>query len=196
MQKTNVKLTFFSLMFIVAFLLTGNKYTFICILAAFLHELGHVIAARLLDIKISEFSLGVLGARLRLSERVYSYGQEVIVSAAGPFSNIVFALLAFLFFDGENAEIFIAFSLFLAILNLLPIRTFDGGRIFECLLLLFLPLHFSKRIIDVSTFIFIFFLWSVSVYFLLIYASSLNLFIFSASLFSSLLISEENGRFS
>jgi len=195
MKKTNARLGFFSIMFIVAFFLTGNKYTFICIFAAALHELGHLIAAYLLGIKISEFTFGVLGARMRISEGLHSYKKEMLLSLAGPLSNFIFAFLACVFFDGVFVDIFIAFSIFLAILNLFPIRTFDGGRIFECLLLLFLPFSFSKRIVDISSFIFVFFLWSVSVYFLLIYSSSINLFIFSASIFSSLFISEENGRF-
>ena len=195
MKKTKIKFGFFSLMLIIAFFVTGNKYTFICIFAAVLHELGHIAAACLLDVGISEFTFGALGARLLLSDKVYSYRQEIILSAAGPISNVIFALLAYVLLDGEKPEIFITFSLFLAILNLLPIRTFDGGRIFECILLHFLPIPLSKLIIDISSFIFIFFLWSVSIYFLLIHASTLNLFVFSASLFSSLFISEENGSF-
>lgn len=195
MQKTKIKLGFFSIMLIIAFFVTGNKYTFICILAATLHELGHIAAARLLRVRISEFTFGALGARLHLADKIYSYRQEIILSAAGPISNIIFALISYISLNGEYSKIFITFSLFLAILNLLPIRTFDGGRIFECILLYFFTVSLSKLIIDLSSFIFIFFLWSVSVYFLLIHASTLNLFVFSASLFSSLFISEENGSF-
>ncbi len=195
MKKTNVRLGFFSVMLIVAFIITGNKYTFICIFAATLHELGHLIAASLIRVQISQFALGIFGARLKIANSVYSYKQEIFLCVGGPLANLLSALLAFFLFDGENVNIFITFSLFLSLLNLLPIRTFDGGRIFECLLMQMFSLSFSKRVLDIISFLIIFFLWSVSVYFLLIYGSSLNLFIFSASLFSSLFISEGNKRF-
>jgi len=187
-----VKLGFFSLMLIMSYIVTRDIYTLVTIIAATIHELGHVFAAAALKIRIGEFKLGVLGARLRVSDGIYSYSKEAILCAAGPFINFLTALFAFLLFPkNEIMTIFIFISIGLGILNLLPIRSFDGGRIFEALLLRALVPDIAKKILDCLSFFIVLFLWLVSVYFLLKYSSSLNLFIFSSSLFCGLFVDKE-----
>lgn len=188
-------LGFVSIVFVLICCVSGNKYYLFCLLAAFIHELGHIIAAKKMKININDFNFGVLGARLNISGDIYSYRKEIILAAAGPAINILSAFVVYLLFGGENSDIFIFFSVMLAFLNLLPIQTFDGGRILECALLSCFSINISKNICTVISFVFVFVLWTASVYFLLIYSSSINLFIFSAALFASLFVSAENERF-
>ncbi len=196
MKGVNIKLGFFPTMFLIVLLIAKDYYALISLFAVVVHEVGHILAARVFKIKLSEFSFELLGARLKISEGIYSYTQEIFLCLAGPLFNFLSVLIVIIFFNSKASESFILLSLCYGLLNLLPIRSFDGGRIFESLLLLFIPITIAEKILDLASFIFLFSLWCISVYFLLIYSSSLSLFVFSASLFSNLFISGENTRFS
>jgi hypothetical protein len=54
------------------------------LLAAAVHELGHLLAARVLHIPIRQMRLDLLGARLDVGGRMLSYGEEWALCAAGP----------------------------------------------------------------------------------------------------------------
>jgi len=194
MQKNKFRFGFFSLMIILSSLLAGNKYTLLSFLAAFIHETGHLVASKLFNINIAEFKFEYFCARLVVKNNM-SYIQEILLCLFGPLFNIGTALIAILMIRSFNLNdryllFFTNVSLFLGILNILPVRTFDGGKILEAILnIKYLP-YISKKIIDILSFIIIFFMWTVSVYFILIYSTSLNLFVFSLILFFSLFVIE------
>ncbi len=196
MKKVKIKIGFFAFMLLLALVASKSQYTFISLIAAAIHELGHICAAKILKITLTEFDFGLLGARLKISGGFYSYKQEMALAFGGPLFNFLSAALllslkAMLSISHFALETFILSSLALGILNLLPIHTFDGGRIFESALLNFLPPSAVKFIMDILSFLSVFSLWSISVYFLLIYSYSLNLFIFSLSLFSHLFLESQ-----
>jgi stage IV sporulation protein FB len=175
--------------------ITSNEYTYISFLAAFIHEIGHIIAAKILKIKLKEMKFDFLGARLVVSENTLSYPKEIVLCVFGPLFNFLSAITVYIVsfiygIEDIKTKFFIFASLSLGILNLLPIRTFDGGRIVESLLCYTLSPSVSKKIVDVLSFTMILLLWCISVYFLLIYSSSLSLFVFSISLFFALFITE------
>ena len=153
--------------------------------AAIFHEGGHVVAALLMRIPLRELRLDLLGARLDVSGRLLSYGEEWLLCAAGPaMSLLLSAAVAPLWHLSAYAAIFSCASLILGILNLLPIRTFDGGRMLESGLLFFLPQSVVQLLVRLSSFFFLFLLWAVAVYFLLRVGDGLSLFCFSMSLFN------------
>jgi membrane-associated protease RseP (regulator of RpoE activity) len=78
----------------------------------------------------------------------------------------------------------------LGILNLLPIREFDGGRILGALLCRVGSQRAAQKTVNALSFFCVFTLWSFSVYLLLRFAASLSLFVFSISLFFKLFIRE------
>jgi len=170
------------------------------LLAAFLHEVGHLLAARLLKIPLGELRLGFLGARIEVRGRMLSYGEEWLLCSAGPLSSLFLAVLGALFWDVfAAARLFSCASLLLGILNLLPIRTFDGGRMLECLLLGCLGARAAERVMGVCSFLFLVLLWGVSAYFLLRAGDGLSMLCFSVSLFFRFFGGEgeeggENGR--
>ena len=153
------------------------------VLAAFLHECGHLLAAKLLKIPLRELKIDLLGARLEVSDKMISYSDEWLLSAAGPLSSFLCAILAFpLWKVLPSSAFFSAVSFLLGILNLLPIQTFDGGRMLECL---FMPLFGEKRttrLMGASSFLLLFLLWAVAVYCLLLANDGLSLLCFSMSL--------------
>ncbi len=166
---------------------------FAAMTAAALHEFGHIAAARLLGIRLSGLSLDLLGARLDTGKALISYGDELRLAAAGPFVNLICFIAVYpltLTFPSRFVNTFVAASAGLCLLNLLPIESFDGGRIVSCLISMTIDADHARRILRVLSFFCIFTLWSASVYLLLKTATSLSLFVFSAALFVRIFVSE------
>ena len=154
------------------------------VLAALLHECGHLAAARLLRIAPGQMRLDFLGARMEITGRVLSYGEEWLLCAAGPLASLVAAAgAATLWGVSAHARIFSCASLVLGLLNLLPIRTFDGGRMLECFLSACFSERVSRGVMRACTAVLLFLLWAISAYFLLRVGDGLSLFCFSMSLF-------------
>ena len=155
------------------------------VLAAALHECGHLGAARVLHIPFGQMKLDFLGARLEVRGRMLSYGEEWILASAGPLASLLGAAGGALFWSRSYyAQMFSCASLLLGLLNLLPIRSFDGGRMLECTLSHFLATRVLQDAMRVISFLFLCILWMVAVYFLLKSGSGLSLFCFSMSLLS------------
>ena len=154
------------------------------LLAAFLHECGHMLAARLLDIPLRDLHMDFLGARLEVRGRMLSFSEEWLLAAAGPFVSLLFAALAAtLWYISGYAAVFSCASLVLGLLNLLPIQGFDGGRMIETTLSFFCGVRVSRAMMRVLSFFFLFLLWASAVYFLLRAGDGLSLLFFSMALF-------------
>ena len=154
------------------------------LLAALLHECGHLLAARCMRIPLDGVRLELLGARIDVRGRVLSYGEEWLLCAAGPLFSLLGAAAAAPFWSITSlAQAFSCASLVLGVLNLLPIRTFDGGRMLEVALSAGLDDRTAQKVMAVCSFLFLFLLWAFAVYLLLRAGDGLSLFCFSLSLF-------------
>lgn len=103
------------------------------------HELGHLLAIRLLGGRVTVLRVTCVGAELRLSAR-YPLGPKGLLVAAwaGPAVNLVLAALSARAAAGlgETAYLFAGLNLALGLFNLLPIAQLDGGRALYALLTL------------------------------------------------------------
>ena len=189
-----IKVGFFAILLFLSLLLSHSVFFLASLLAALLHELGHLFAAYLRRIRMKELSVGLFGFGLMPKDSLYSYSDEIFLCLSGPLSNFLFGFLALFLSKYISSPFLISFlfsSFAFGILNLLPIKGFDGGRILRALLLLRAPLSVAETLLNIFSFFFIFCLWTLSVYLLLRSASSLSLFVFSLSLFSRVFINEE-----
>jgi stage IV sporulation protein FB len=188
-NKMKLGVSFFSLLILLSLILTRSYLSLVALVAAALHECGHILAAKLCRIPLVQMKLGIFGATLKTDRSLCSYGKEIILAAAGPLTNLLcFALCCIANAKSETAELFALASLVLAILNLLPISELDGGRIVYCTLASSFSVECAKRVVDALSFAIIFSLWTLSVYLILRLGASLSLFVFSCFLFGKIFI--------
>ena len=188
-QKMKLGVSFFSLLILLSLILTRSYLSLVALVAAALHECGHILAAKLCRIPLVQMKLGIFGATLQTDRALCSYGKEIILAAAGPLTNLLcFALCRVADAKSETAELFALASLVLAILNLLPISELDGGRIVYCTLASIFSVEVARKVVDALSFAIIFSLWTLSVYLILRLGASLSLFVFSCFLFGKIFI--------
>lgn len=98
------------------------------ILAATLHESGHLAVMRIFRVKPSLIRFTPFGIDLEKSDCVgHSYWHDALISLAGPGVNIAAALLMrLLSVEAENP--FLMANLVFALFNLLPVEPLDGGQ--------------------------------------------------------------------
>ena len=159
--------------------------------AALLHELGHAAAAWGWSVPIRRLKLDLFGARMELGG-LTAYSAELAVAVGGPLASLLAAALAFpLGSVWAGASLFAAVSLGLGLLNLLPVRGLDGGRMLSCGLSLLLGERAADVTLRVTTGLFLGGLWLLSVYCLLRLGETLTLFTFSLCLLLRLLTNEK-----
>ena len=123
--------TLFWFLFILSF--DSPKFAFLTVLAAIIHERGHLFALQTVTKKYISFpSASVFGLRIKLPEGA-SYKDELICAAAGPLANLLVSI-PFAFIDQGTALTFATVNFFTAISNLVPILNSDGYRIIRCIL--------------------------------------------------------------
>lgn len=91
------------------------------ILAAAIHELGHLSILKLLHVRIYRIRVGVLGTAIETAE--ISQKQELLSALAGPIAGLATCLTARFF------PILAICAFVQTVYNLIPIYPFDGGRV-------------------------------------------------------------------
>jgi Zn-dependent protease len=137
-----------NILYNVTFILT----VFLCVV---LHELGHALMAKRFKIETKKITLLPIGGMASLEKIPESPKQEFLVAIAGPFVNVLIAILlylvipvngimnqnlndSFIFLSSFNIQNFL-FYLFLVnvglvVFNIIPAFPMDGGRILRAIL--------------------------------------------------------------
>ena len=188
-----IKIGCFALLLFITLFITHSYFAISALIAILIHETGHIIAAKKLKIKMTLCKIDIFGASLTPASNDFSYLDEMFLCICGPALNFFTAAVAMPFyFITKNTVVlyFVLASLSLGLLNLIPIKGFDGGRIFMATLCLLTDIYMAEKILSVVSFICIFILWVMSIYFLLMSGSNLSLFVFSISLFLKIFVKE------
>lgn len=123
---------------IVSFILIdGTFYALYAVLCAFLHELGHIIAIKIMGGKVG--ALKVHGFGIQISGNLeLDYKREAISALMGPcasfLAGLVFILLSRLGMYTQLVVFLAMSNLCLFAVNILPIYPLDGGRCLYCIL--------------------------------------------------------------
>lgn len=163
-------------------ILSDTPESLLTLSAVFIHELGHLCASLICKNSFNRISFQSGGLKLSGNSAYSSYSSEAIIAFAGPFFNLVSAL-TFMSARSSMGIFFRQVSLALALLNLFPIKEFDGGRILRCIFNLLLPIEYSEKICEIFSFLALFFIWSISVYVILKTNRNVSALVFSAMIF-------------
>ena len=159
-----------------------------CALPIF-HEAGHILAARLLGVRLRLLELDIPGARLVPTGALPSYRAEALLAASGPAASLLLALLC-LPHGGSFANALLWATLSLALFNLLPVRGFDGERVLCCALSACLTPPTARAVCSTLAYLTLLLLFALSACLLLRFGEQLSLAVLSASLFTRLFLQE------
>ena len=119
-------------LFVAALLLYQSTLSFLLtfLLAAALHEGGHLLAARWRGVPVRALSMTAFGCVLDFVDGALVRDKDLLwIAAAGPLCNLLFVLLCMTPWVGRwrGAALFGAEHLLLALFNLLPVFPLDGA---------------------------------------------------------------------
>ena len=204
-----IKVSVGAILMLASMMISDRTEIFILyIFSATLHECGHLLAAMLLKIRIKEIKFEFSGVRICTDEALSSYKGEFLLAAAGPFVNLIcltisvayFSLLginveeaslfteAFLFDGGYTTVGAVGFFALSALLqggiNLLPVASFDGGRMLYCIVAMFFSEKAAQRLLNLFSSLCALVLWIVALYLLIRIGSGLGIYVFATCLFA------------
>lgn len=121
---------------VLSFFLKGFEYALLIILAAAIHEGGHLLAAKIMKVRLVKGEKHFLHLSYKFDFSSCSYFAEIAVSLAGAGFNVAaaFLTLAFLKRPVYPALFFIFSNLSLALFNLMPVSALDGAGALRALL--------------------------------------------------------------
>ncbi len=119
---------------ITVFLINGIIPSGVMLLAAFVHELGHLLCAAMVGAPILRFDVELWGGRMFYGGML-SYKRELIISLGGIAANLLFAPLGLIPLFGVYGKLFYYSCFCYALINVVPARTLDGGEAFRALML-------------------------------------------------------------
>ena len=129
--RLNIHFTFLLLMILLLFLGNGRLAIFSAVFS-YLHEYAHAWMAKRLGYTPAKVSAGLFGGVLHLQEGYVKPAAELLIHSAGPFFNLIVALMGYLLLMltgwGWVYDI-IAANLVLALFNLMPFYPLDGGKL-------------------------------------------------------------------
>lgn len=106
--------------------------------AVLIHELSHVIAARLLGVKVTEIELLPFGGQAKIEDFTgLEPDHEIYIALSGPIVSLSLAGIFYFLQDRITSiylPLFININFFLGLFNLCPALPMDGGRILRALL--------------------------------------------------------------
>lgn len=134
-------------------ILDGSESVFICLLAAVMHESGHIAAMRLFGDMPERIRLSLFDAAIIDRKKSLRNGRkEIVIVLSGIAVNYLSAaagLVLYLFLKQEWLIAFVTAHLALGLFNSLPVDSLDGGQAVMILLLHFFSPERSERILTV-----------------------------------------------
>ena len=146
----------FLLLWAILYYLDDQGVVLWAILAAVLHELGHYAAIQAFGGRIALIRLTCTGAEMVLAaRRPLSKAGQLCAALAGPAVNLILAALSAraAVVWGETAYLFAGLNLALAIFNLLPVESLDGGQILYAVLCKRKSLEQAQKWVQIISFL-------------------------------------------
>lgn len=164
--KIDIHIKFMFVALITIFLLVDKTgISVIALLCCLIHELGHIIMFFLVGYRPLSLTFDLTGICLTKPSIKLSYFKEFLVQIAGSLTNfLVFIFLSNTISEITLTSIFATTHLVIGIFNLLPLKSFDGGKILEMTLLQFFSVNTSQKVCTFIDFLCILILLAISIF--------------------------------
>lgn len=174
------------------FFIDNNGTIILGVFAALVHELGHIFAMiikknRPSQIKFRAFDISIIDK----NRGKRSYNDDLFIFVAGPVANIIFCVVLYFSYKitGYSWLIKPIFeNFFIAIFNILPIESLDGGQIFFNLLCRKLSIKVANKFVVLISFMILLPISAVGFYILIISKYNFSLLLLSCYLMGILLL--------
>ena len=113
-----------------------SVFTVLIFAAAFVHEAGHLVCLKASGVNIYGITILPFGAVIRSDAEKLTYRKEAWAALAGPLAGLCAAAVSGVLFwvlRDPYTLFFAAANVTLSLVNLVPVRTLDGGRALEAL---------------------------------------------------------------
>lgn len=148
----------------------NTLFTVYGLLLVIAHEFGHILASVILNMRISEINFGVANIDI-CKPKEYHIGKrwkKTILILGGCIVNTVIFLILWLLFLWTKNLMFLYISIQsigIAVLNMLPIESLDGGELLNLIFERFFEnTEFSKRICNFMSWLFLMVLLSTGIF--------------------------------
>jgi len=178
-----IHVSFFSYVALFLILLYFDALTVVSIvLALIVHELGHIVFISAFGGKISLIDVSPFGLTIKRDRSFYHLAKELAVFTSGPLFSIAFFALT-LFFGGTLTG---QISLLYGLINLLPVKIFDGGKALYAILDHLCPMK-ANRIMNGINLCFILIIWAMSIFIMMKSGDYVSMFFLSIYLFIAII---------
>lgn len=136
--------------------LDSTGLTALALFCAAIHEMGHLLVLFIFRIHIKEIAFHLFGVDIHADEKDrLSYEQEVLLALAGIIANLLLCMVMAIFWRtgiwiGPAQAVF-SMSLVLAMFNVLPVGSLDGGRALEALICAHATPQTAERILYICS---------------------------------------------
>lgn len=138
---------FFAAMLVLLLFTDGSGTALSSLLAALLHEGGHLLTMLLCRVPPVQVDFRPFGVVIQERSSICrSYRSDLLIALGGPCANGIAVLVSLFFSQGTSAQAFLVINGVLGGFNLLPAEGLDGGRALYSLLCLRLQPDHAKRI--------------------------------------------------
>lgn len=161
LKKIRVSFDYLSIAAVCVMIVLSSDSRFAAaVVCTVIHEVGHITVMLLNGCEKVEIAINLFNVAIKDRDRnVRSYIQDIFIICAGPLANILTAAAAFVVYTFSKCSFvynIMIISIMLAIFNLLPLESTDGGQLLFLMLNKKFSSEISQRIITVISIIVLF----------------------------------------
>lgn len=147
-MRIKIEFHYTYIIMLLGFVLTGCfKNVLILTSIIVIHELGHYLMAKVLNIKVSKIIIYPYGGITKITDKInISINKELLVAISGVIYQCIYYYLIILFFNftSNTLELFKLYHYSILFFNLLPVYPLDGSKIINLLLSIFISFKLSN----------------------------------------------------